>query len=132
MMYVNESEKDNSELERFQISGDTDASVYIPVEVTPHADSGEIKTYCCGKPKEAFREDRGSGKCCIRIIQPICVEIPLEFGAEALIGSLYIKCGEDSYTKCETNLEEKSRENPSESDQKSIKPRPRYGYKTFY
>jgi len=109
-----------------------DESVCIPVEVTPHADAGEIKTYCCGKPTEVFREDRGSGKCCIRIIQPICVEIPLEFGAEALIGSLYIQCGEDTCTKCETIQEEISGGNRSESEQEPTKPKHLYGYKTFY
>lgn len=131
-MNVDESEKDYSEIERSAISEGTDAAVCIPVEVTPHADSGEIKAYCCGKPTEAFREDRGSGKCCIRIIQPICVEIPLEFGAEALIGSLHIMCGEDTYTECKPVQEETGGGNQSESEQEPMQPRPLYWYKTFY
>ena len=83
-----------------------DASVYIPVEITPHADSGEMKTSCCGEPTVTFHEDRGSGKYCFTIIQPICVEVPLEFSAEALLGSLHVKCGEEGDTGCEPVCEE--------------------------
>lgn len=69
-----------------------DVLASIPVQVTPHADTGEIKTSCYGEPTAAFHKDHDSGRCCITVIQPVCVEIPLEFGAEAFIGDLYVDC----------------------------------------
>ncbi|HVI42115.1 MAG TPA: hypothetical protein VM577_15795 [Anaerovoracaceae bacterium] len=96
----------SQELQDGYIHAYQNASVYIPVEITPRTDSGEIKTSCCGEPTVTFHEDRGSSKYCFTIIQPICMEVPLEFSAEALLGSLHVKCGEEGDTGCKPVCEE--------------------------
>ncbi len=121
------------ELQYGYVNAYQDASVYIPVEVTPRADSGEINTCCWGEPKAIFHEDRGSGKCCLTIIQPIRVEIPLEFGAEALIGSPHVKCGEETDSECRSVSEEAIGGSRSEYEEKPLEPSlPIKTYKTFY
>lgn len=98
MLNIEESKEDHIAIYQ-------DASVYIPVEVTSSADSGEIKTSCLGEPTVAFHEDRRNGKYRFTIMQPICVEIPIEISAEALLGKLYIKCGDETDTGREPDCE---------------------------
>lgn len=126
MLNIEESKED-------QIAIYQDASVYIPVEVTSSADSGEIKTSRLGEPTVAFHEDRHNGKYCFTIMQPICVEIPIEVCAEALLGKLYIKCGDETDAVQEPVFEkisensggpEPEQPSPSPSPEPSPKPSP--------
>jgi hypothetical protein len=96
----------SQEVQECYVNTYQDASVYIPVEIIPRADSGEIKASCYAEPTVTVHEDRTRSKYCFTIIQPICVEIPLEFSAEALIGSLHVKCEEETGPICESVLEE--------------------------
>ncbi len=118
----------SQELQEDYVLAYQNASVYIPVEVTPRADLGEIKTSCCGEPTVAIQEDRVSSKYCFTIIQPICVEIPLEFSAEALLGSLHVKTDTECIPVCEDISE------GSSSEQETIKPSlPSYNhYKVYF
>jgi hypothetical protein len=99
MLNIEEPKEEHTEI--FQ-----NASVYIPVEVTSCADPGEIKTFCCGEPTVSFCGNHRNGKYCFTIIQPICVEVPIELSAEALLGNLHVKWGEETDTVCEPVCEE--------------------------
>lgn len=72
-----------------------DAAVHIPVEIKSLAEPGEIKTSCCGETTASVHENQESGKCCLTVIQPLRLEIPLEFGAEALVSGVHVQCGEE-------------------------------------
>ena len=145
MLNIEESKEDHIAIYQ-------DASVYIPVEVTSSADSGEIKTSRLGDPTVAFHEDRRNGKYRFTIMQPICVEIPIEISAEALLGKLYIKCGDETETgrepdreKTETGREpvfeeigevsspEPEQLSPSQNSKASLSPSPKPSpYKNLY
>jgi len=134
MLNIEESKEDHIAIYQ-------DASVYIPVEVTSSADSGEIKTSCLGEPTVAFHEDRRNGKYCFTIMQPICVEIPIEISAEALLGKLYIKCGDETDTGSESVCEETGEVSIPEPQQLSTSPKPspspspnanKYWYKVYF
>lgn len=119
----------SQELQDRYVHAYQNASVYIPVEVNPRADSGEIKTSCCGEPTVAFFGDRHNGKYCFTIIQPICVEVPLELSAEALLGNLHVTCGEETEPVCEPVCEEM----PEVTEQEQPKPSPNKNwYKVYF
>jgi hypothetical protein len=112
MPNIEESEKDEINTydsvskdspERY-VNAYQDASVCVPVEVTPKANSGKITASCWGEPTVSIHEDRCGGKCLFTIIQPICVEVPIEFGADTLIGKPHIQC--ENGTCCEGKPEE--------------------------
>lgn len=85
------------------------ASVCVPVEVIPFAESGDIKTYCCGEPIIKSYKDKCSGKCKFTITQCICVEVPVAFGADAFVGDPHVRCempsDEDICTDCDSITE---------------------------
>lgn len=72
------------------------ASVCVPVELIPFAESGKIKTYCCGEPLVKAYKDDCTGKCNFIIKQCVCIEIPVAFGADAFLGEPHIQCGASS------------------------------------
>ena len=86
-----------------------EASVCVPVEVTPFAKSGDVKVFCKGEPiiDSGCIECPGSinNKCHFTITQKICVKVPVEFGANTLVGNPHIKCdkasGHDNCKRCD-------------------------------
>ena len=85
------------------------ASICVPVTVTPFAQTGSTVTKCCGTPTITQGRDicggvKG-GSCLFTISQDICVAVPVEFGAEAVVGEAYVNCGgasaEDICTACD-------------------------------
>lgn len=72
------------------------ASVCVPVIVTPFAHAGQTKTKCCGDPIVVPGEKpcpgKKNGSCAFTISQTICVEVPVEFGAKAVVGDTYVDC----------------------------------------
>lgn len=72
------------------------ASVCVPVLVTPFAHTGKTVTKCCGEPVvtpgEAPCPGRKNGVCAFTISQTICVEVPVNFGAEAAVGDTFVEC----------------------------------------
>lgn len=77
-----------------------EASVCVPVEVIPYAKSGDVKVFCKGEPiiDSGCIECPGSidSKCHFTITQKICVKVPVEFGANTLVGNPHIKCDKAS------------------------------------
>ena len=58
--------------------------VCLPVKVTPFGQAGETKTKCCGDPvisKDACTGTK-NGVCEFSIVQELCIEIPVMFGAK--------------------------------------------------
>lgn len=80
----------------------------MPVMVTPFAHAGKTKTRCCGEPKVEAGEKPCPGKkngvCTFTISQMICVEVPVNFGADAVVGDTFVDCmgasADDICTNC--------------------------------
>lgn len=70
--------------------------VCVPVTVSPFAHTGTTKTTCCGDPKVVSGEKPCAGKkngvCTFTISQTICVEVPVRFGATAVVGDTFVDC----------------------------------------
>lgn len=73
-------------------------TICLPVTVKPYAKVGTITTNCCGKPVVTQGTDKCSGTvgatCSFTIAQTICIEVPVEFGAETTTGDAAIACGD--------------------------------------
>lgn len=82
--------------------------VCVPVTVTPFANAGVTTTYCCGDPVitpgPAACTGTQNGSCSFTITQNICVEVPIEIGANATVGDTFVQCcnasAEDICTNC--------------------------------
>lgn len=72
------------------------ASICVPVTVTPFAEAGITTTKCCGDPivTPGLAPCPGvkNGACAFTISQNICVSVPIEFGAEAVVGDTFVEC----------------------------------------
>lgn len=90
------------------------AAVCVPVTVTPFAEAGKTKTKCCGDavvtPGEQPCAGKKNGVCTFTISQTICVEVPVVFGANAVVGDTYVDCldasSEDICTNCKSKEED--------------------------
>lgn len=74
------------------------ASICVPVTITPYAQAGVTMTKCCGDPivtpgKEPCQGVK-NGTCAFTIAQNICVSVPINFGADAVVGDAYVDCGD--------------------------------------
>lgn len=71
-------------------------SVCVPVSVTPFAIAGKTKTKCCGDavvvPGDTSCPGKKNGVCTFTISQTICVEVPVNFGARAMVGDTFVDC----------------------------------------
>jgi hypothetical protein len=69
-------------------------SVAVPISVVPFAKTGTTVTKCCGTPNIKKGTDIGvgakNGKCDFIISQKIIVEIPVSFGADAVVGDTFV------------------------------------------
>ncbi len=70
--------------------------VCVPVTVIPFAHAGTPKTLCCGEARVNPGKDeccgRPNGTCTFTLSQKICVEIPVVFGAKAVVGATSVEC----------------------------------------
>ena len=70
--------------------------ICVHVSVTPFAKTGNTITKCCGDavvvPGEKPCPGKKNGTCSFTIIQTICVEVPVEFGATSMVGDTYVDC----------------------------------------
>ena len=84
--------------------------ICVPIEVHPFAKVGEITVKCCDDP--IVKEDEeDEDKCSFIIKQKICIEVPIEFGAETETGDTFIDCGKaSSEDDCEELCKEKDDE----------------------
>lgn len=73
-------------------------TVCVPITVTPFMNKGTPTLYCCGDPiiTPGAVTCNGviNGSCTFTISQNICVEVPVEFGANTCVGDLFVQCGE--------------------------------------
>ncbi|MEG0330702.1 MAG: hypothetical protein RR537_09230 [Longicatena sp.] len=89
------------------------ASICVPVTVTPFANAGITSTKCCGNPVVApgINTCGGikNGACTFTITQNICVAVPVDFGANAIVGDTFVNCNgasaDDICTHCEKVVE---------------------------
>jgi hypothetical protein len=74
------------------------ATVCAPVNVSPFAMTGTPITRCCGDPiitpGTTICNGTPSGSCTFTITQTICVEVPVNFGANTVVGVPFVQCGE--------------------------------------
>lgn len=70
--------------------------VCVPVTVTPFANAGNTITKCCGEPVvksgDAMCPGKKNGVCTFTVSQTICVEVPVVFGAKAMVGDTFVNC----------------------------------------
>lgn len=76
------------------------AAVSVPITVRPNVVTGGIRAYCCGDPvmRPASNAGRtnmrpGDARCSFTITQDICIEIPIEFSAQAFQNAPHIEFG---------------------------------------
>lgn len=73
------------------------ATVCVPVTVTPYAVVGQTQTYCCGEPVvtagDTVCEGTPSGSCTFTVRQDVRVSVPISFGADATTGAYSVLCG---------------------------------------
>lgn len=86
-------------------SGFQRVRICVPVTVRPFAIAGTPITRCCGMPTVLAGgtcEESGilNGVCIFSITQEVCVEVPVEFGANAEVGMPYNECLGASNTDC--------------------------------
>jgi hypothetical protein len=74
------------------------ATVCVPVSVQPFAMAGTPTTFCCGDPiitpGTITCPGTPNGSCIFTITQEICVEVPIMFGANTVVGAPSVECGE--------------------------------------
>ena len=91
-------------------TGEQMADVCLPVEVKPFANVGTISTRCCGPARITSGTDTcegtPDGNCNFTISQRICVEVPVEFGAEVTPGEVHVGCTGNDCTNCQVQGEE--------------------------
>lgn len=72
------------------------ATICVPVTIEPFAKTGATKTKCCGNATvvSGTQPCKGikNGTCSFTISQNICMAIPVEFGANAVVGDTYVDC----------------------------------------
>ncbi len=75
-------------------------TVCVPVTVTPFANAGTAITFCCGSPTVTTDmtpcPGTVNGSCTFKITQEMCVAVPVEFGATAVVGAPHVQCGDAS------------------------------------
>ncbi len=81
------------------------AAVSVPVTVIPKVNTGNISTFCCGEPSinpSPYKIicNSNKGNCSFILTQNICVEIPIEFSADAYTGCPNIECKDVSDKMC--------------------------------
>jgi pilin isopeptide linkage protein len=78
--------------------------VCLPVSVKPFANVGVISTRCCGParitPGTDICEGTPDGNCDFTISQTICVDVPVEFGAEVTPGEVHVGCTGNDCANC--------------------------------
>jgi hypothetical protein len=91
--------------------GEQMAEVCLPISVKPFANVGKIVVKCCGKaiivPGTNICKGTPDGNCDFTITQKICVEVPVEFGADVTPGDVHVACDGNNCENCED-----SKQNP--------------------
>lgn len=89
------------------------ATVCVPVSVEPFAKAGITKTKCCGNavivPGRQTCSGVKNGVCSFTLAQNVCVAVPVDFGANAVVGEAYVDClgvsSEDICSDCSFDKE---------------------------
>ena len=106
--------------------------VCVPVTVTPFANTGKTVTKCCGNAvvKSGTTPCPGikNGLCSFTIGQNVCVAIPVNFGATAVVGDTYVDClgasETDICTNCTDATEGTTPPNPEPKPEPEPEPEP--------
>jgi len=82
--------------------GTREIEICVPVTVRPFANVGDTKVRCCGEAIYSAEQCRGipGGECNFNILQRICVEVPIEFGAEIDTDEMLVACGISGTYSC--------------------------------
>lgn len=77
-------------------------TVCVPVTVKPFAKSKGATARCCGTTVVAKQDSCPKGKtvCTFTVTQPLCIEVPIEFGADIITGEASVICGDISEEGC--------------------------------
>jgi len=79
------------------------ANVSVPVMVKPFARVGSANSFFCNEPTIDNFQCKPHGNkqiCCFAISQEICIEIPVQFGAQVCAGEPWIDCHEVTAYPC--------------------------------
>ena len=72
------------------------ANISVPVTVKPKVCTEGIVSYCCGSPvlkqKSNPYDSCHKSECKFMLTQNICIEIPIEFEADTIVGEACIDC----------------------------------------
>lgn len=87
-------------------------TVCVPVTVIPYAKAGATVTKCCGNATVISGKQVCSGVkngiCSFTMSQNLCIAVPVDFGANAMVGEAYIDCkgasAEDICSDCSTDI----------------------------
>ena len=85
------------------VVGSQTVDLCVPVTVTPSAIVGPTVVRCCGPavitPGTNICPGTPNPDCSFTITQRLCIEVPVEFGAEAQAGQTHVNCGTASETR---------------------------------
>jgi len=88
--------KDNDNEKKNIVIAQKKANISVPITVTPRVDKLDAISYCCGDPVIIQRscqcERCRKLGCSFVLSQNICIEIPIEFSADAVITDACIDC----------------------------------------
>ena len=72
------------------------ATICVPVTVEPFARAGMTRTKCCGEavvlPGRQVCAGVKNGTCAFTLSQNVCVAVPVEFGANAVVKEAFVEC----------------------------------------
>ncbi len=91
-----------SETEVCEVIASQLVNVCVPITVTPFADTGTVTTVCCGDPVVNGGDCVGeiNGTCEFTVSQLICVQVPVNFGANAAPGATFVQCRDATDGEC--------------------------------
>ena len=91
-------------METCPMVGYQNATVCVPITVTPFVHSGQSAVHCCGEPFVTVGSQTCSGvkngSCHFTLSQTICVEVPISVGATTEVGDTYVSTGSVSTDSC--------------------------------
>lgn len=81
-------------------------TVCVPVKVTPFATPGGATATCCGEPRVVTDGQCVGNRtsCNFVVTQTLCIEIPIQFGAEIETGDAVVQCGDVSEHECDCSV----------------------------
>ena len=102
------------------VVGTQTVDICVPVTVTPSAVAGPIVVKCCGSavitPGTNICPGSPNPDCSFTISQRLCIEVPVEFDADANVGQTHVTCSTVSNNRACLSCADQINENENDND----------------